>query len=166
MAQPKVRGAELAGEKELFQRGMRGSEHAQLFAFQAGTDEVERLLPVDLFPLAAFADERSLQPVGRVEPLIGKAVLVREPALVDRLVLERQHAHHAVLLHLHHEVGAEGVVRRNRFAARELPGARGIAERLRGERAHRADVDHVARELGLHGAADEGDDLGVLAAAG
>ena len=40
-----------------------------------------------------------------------------------------------------------------------------VAERLGGERADRAQVDHVARQLGIHRLADEGDDLGMLAAA-
>ena len=104
---------------------------------------------------------------GGVEALVGEAVLVGQPALVDRLVLERQHAHHAVLLHLHHQVRAERVVRRDRAAPRQLPGARLVAERLGGQRAHRAEVDHVARELGVDRAvADERHDLGVLAAPG
>ena len=90
-----------------------------------------------------------VQAVGRVQAFVGEAVLVRQPALVDRLVLERQHAHHAVLLHLHHQVRAERVVRRDRAAPRQLPGARLVAERLGGERAHRAEVDHVAGELGV-----------------
>ena len=105
------------------------------------------------------------QALGGVEPLVGEAVLVREPALVDRLVLQRQHAHHAVPLDLHDEVAAERVVRGHRLAPRELPGARGVAERLRGERADRAQVDQVAGELGVDGLADERDDLGMLAAA-
>src|SRR4029077_14358604 len=70
------------------------------------------------------------------------------------------------LLHLHHQVRAEGVVRRDGLAPRKLPGARAVAERLRGQRTHRTDVDHVAGELGFDRAADERDDLGVLAAAG
>jgi hypothetical protein len=41
-----------------------------------------------------------------------------------------------------------------------------VAERLRGDRAHRTDVDHVAGQLGIDRAADEGLDLGVLAAMG
>src|SRR5690606_33099389 len=56
-----------------------------------------------------------------------------------------------------------GVVRAHALAAREFPGARAVAEGLAGERAHRADVDHVARELGVDRVADEGLDLGVLA---
>ena len=100
-----------------------------------------------------------------IEALVGEAVLVREPALVDRLVLQRQHAHHAIALHLHDQVAAERIVRRHRLAARQLPRARRVAERLRRQRADRADVDRVAGELGIDRLADERDDLRVLAAA-
>jgi hypothetical protein len=36
-------------------------------------------------------------------------------------------------------------------AARQLPGAGAVAEGLAGQRADRAEVDHVARELGVDG---------------
>ena len=46
------------------------------------------------------------QAVGRIQAFIGEAVLVGQPAFVDHLVVERQHAHHPVLLDLDHQVGA------------------------------------------------------------
>ena len=63
-------------------------------------------------PLAAALHHRRAQALLGVEAFVREAVLVREPALVDRLVLARQHAHHAVLLDLHDQVRAEAVVRR------------------------------------------------------
>src|SRR6185312_6297026 len=78
--------------------------------------------------------------------------------------LERQHAHDAVVLHLHDEVAAMAIVRRHAFASRQLPRSRGEAKRLRRERAHRADVDHVPRQLRIDGTANEGLDFGMLAA--
>src|SRR5256885_4859044 len=39
-----------------------------------------------------------------------------------------------------------------------------VAEGLAGQRAHGADVDHVARQLGVHRIAHHRGDLGVLAA--
>src|SRR5206468_878585 len=71
---------------------------------------------------------------------------------------------HEVVLDLHHQVGAHAVVRAHAAAARQLPGTGLVAERLAGDRAHGADVDHVAREFRIDAAADEGLDLGVLAA--
>ncbi len=103
---------------------------------------------------------------GEFSPSYEKRSLSESQHSFTRVVLERQHAHHRVLLHLHHQVRAERVVRRDRAAPRQLPGARLVAERLRGERADRAEVDHVAGELGLDRAADERHDLGVLAAPG
>ena len=50
---------------------------------------VERRLPVGLDPLAVALEHRLGQPVLRVETLVGEAVLVRQPALVDGLVLQR-----------------------------------------------------------------------------
>ena len=67
-------------------------------------------------------------------------------------------------LDLDDQVGAGRVVRAHALPARELPGARAVAERLRGDRADRAEVDHVARELGVDRVAGDGRDLGVLAA--
>ena len=60
------------------------------------------VLPVDLAPLAALARasaacSRSLA----VQALVAEAVAVGDPALVDRLVLARHHAHHPVAPHLH-----------------------------------------------------------------
>src|SRR5206468_10154512 len=55
-------------------------------------------------------------------------------------------------------------VRAHALAARQLPRARLVAERLAGDRADRAQVDHVARELGIDGAAIDRGDLGMLAA--
>ena len=92
-------------------------------SFRPVRDGLERLGPVHLDPGAVLAHHRAREPVLGVEALVGEAVAVREPALVDGLVLERQHAHHALLLHLHHEVRAQPVVRRDRLAARELPRA-------------------------------------------
>ena len=69
-------------------------------------------------------------------------------------------------LDLDDQVGAGGIVRAHALAARQLPGTGAVAERLAGQRADRADVDHVARQLGVDRVADEGGDLGVLAATG
>src|SRR4030095_15369239 len=74
------------------------------------------------------------------------------------------HTHHAAVLDLDDQVGAGRIVRAHRPAARQLPGARAVAERLARKRTDRTDVDHVARELGVDRAAEEGFDLGMLAA--
>ena len=52
----------------------------------------------------------------------------------------------------------------NRLAARQLPSASRVAERLAGQGTDRADVDHVPRQLAVHGPTHEGRDFAVLAA--
>jgi len=129
-------------------------------------DELERRLPVDLLPFAALLDHRGGEAILAGEGFIREAVLVGQPALVDFFVLERQHALDDVVLGLDDEVRAERIVRTHRLAPRQLPGARSEAEGLGGQRAHRAEVDDVARQLRVDGLLDEGHDLGVLAAEG
>ena len=55
-------------------------------------------------------------------------------------------------------------MRTHRGAPGQLPGAGTISERLRRQRADRAQVDDVTREFRIDRAAHERDDLGVLAA--
>jgi hypothetical protein len=71
---------------------------------------------------------------------------------------------HLLALDLDDQVGTGAVMRADALAARQLPGAGAVAEGLAGERADRADVDHVARQLAVDRAAQEGGDLAVLAA--
>src|SRR5205814_7318046 len=99
-----------------------------------------------------------------VQALVGKAILVGKPAFVDRFVLERHDAHDAIVLGLHDEVAAQAVVRAYRLAPRQLPGPRRIAERFRGQRTDGTQIDYVSGKLGIDRFADEGNDLGVLAA--
>ena len=132
---------------------------------QAPHGELQGCLPIDGLPFAVMPDHRRGQPVRTVEALVGEPVLVGQPAFVDRFVLERQHAHHLVLGDLDNEIAAERIVRRYGFAPFELPGARLVTERFRGECADRAHIDHVARKLGGHRVTQEGHDFGVLAAA-
>ena len=133
---------------------------------QAVGNRLQRGGPVGLGPALGTAQHRARQPLGRIQRLVGKAVFVGEPTFVDRFVLERQDAHHAVALHLEHEVAAQPAVRADRLAPRQFPGARAVAERFGGEGSDRAQIDHVAGQFGIDGLADEREDLGVLATTG
>ena len=164
---------QLAQQVELLERAVRRGERADgagavlcLHALQGARHVLERDAPVDLLPGAVLLEHRARQAIGRVDALVGEAVAVRQPALVDRLVLQRQHAQHAVILDLHDEVRAEAVVAADRLAPRQLPGAGGVAERLARQRADRTEVDHVAGDLGIDRGVDERQDLRVLAAPG
>ena len=89
---------------QLFERRVRRRERADRIARRAVARR--RLSPCATNSSAVCQSTSCHSPprliIGRVrrslgvEPLVGEAVLVRQPALVDRLVLERQHAHHAV----------------------------------------------------------------------
>jgi hypothetical protein len=133
---------------------------------QPVSDVVEGDVPVYLAPLAALLDHGLGQTVVGIEGLVGEALLVGNPALVDRLVLPGQNAQHGIVLDLDDQVCANGIVGAHRLAALQFPGAGGIAERLGGQGADRAQVDHVARQLGINRAAEEGLDLGMHVAVG
>ena len=177
LAQPEVdviaadAARELGEQMELFERGVGCRQETDRFAAvrvaylrEALRDRIEGGGPVHFAPPSVLAQHRRRQPIGRVQSLVGEAVLVRQPALVDRFVLEREHPHHPVLLDLDHQVRAEPAMGAHRALARELPGARGVAERLRRKRPDRAQIDHVAGQLRVHGLPDERENLRVLAA--
>ena len=67
--------------------------------------------------------------------------------LVDRLVEPRLHAHHLADARVDLDVRAAPVEHVDRRRRAELPRARGEGVRLAGQRAHRAEVDDVARHL-------------------
>ena len=117
---------------------------------------VERRLPIDRLQRAVDAHHRPRHALGRIHALEAEAVAVRDPGLVDLLVLARHHAHELAAQHVREEVGAEGVVRRDQRLLRHLPGARVIAERLVVERAHRAQIDDVGRQLVIDAVLDVG----------
>src|ERR1700724_4054568 len=76
----------------------------------------KRGLPVRLAPRALALDHRFRQAAFGIETFIRKPVAIGKPAIVDRLVFLRDHAHDAMVLDLHDQVAAEAVVRRERAA--------------------------------------------------
>ena len=142
--------------------------HAALgnkFAYRRG-GKFQRRGPVGDAQFAVHAYHGGGQTVFTVESFIAKAVAVRQPHLVDVLVFARQHAHDGRAAHLQGEVGADAIVWAYPRVILQFPGARGITERPRGERAHGTQVYHVAGEFGVHGVLDIGAYTHVLAAAG
>ena len=151
-----------AEQMQLLDRALRRGERADSLRAVVGSDllqtarhVVEGARPIDRLPLVALPDHRCGETLVAVQRLVAEAVAVGDPAFVDGLVLERQHAHHAVALDLHDEVGAGGIVRAHALAPRQLPGACAVAKRLAGQRPDRAQVDHVARQLGVDRVAGE-----------
>ena len=159
-------------EMQFFNRGLRRADRTDCSGTVRITHRsqrmggiVERHRPFDLVPLTVLPEHRLEQPVFGIQPFVGKAITVGEPAFIHRIVLKRQHPHHGVLLDLDNQVGAERIMGRDRLAARQFPGPGAVTEGLAGECTDRADVDHVARQLRLHATTDKAEDLGVLAAA-
>ena len=162
---------ELPCQPEFFHRAVRAGKqtHASGTLFfgnvaQTAGRVFKGGLPIDFQPASVLLDHGRREPVGAAERFVAETVTIGDPAFVDRLVFERHHAQHAVVLDLHNQVGSGGIVRADALAPRKLPSARRIAKRFAGERAHRADVDHIARQFRIDRCADKGLDFAVLAA--
>ena len=127
---------------------------------------VERLLPARRHEHRALADERLGDPLVDVRRLVGEAALVAQPAVVDLVVLAREHAHDAVVadgqldVALRRAVGADGA------RALDVPRARAEAVGGRRQRADGAQLDDVAAERRDVGMAVERRDVRVGAALG
>jgi len=126
----------------------------------------KRCLPINLFPFAALLEHRLCQSVCTVQRFVRKTVSVGYPAFIHRFVFERDHAHDTVVFDLNHQIRASGIMRTDRTAPRHFPRACAVAEWLAGQSANRANINHVARQLGIDGFADECLDFRVLAAMG
>ena len=104
-------------------------------------DELDCLAPLHL-ALALAAD------IGPVEPAADEPVdripgLVGDPLLVDRLVDARQHAQHLWPARIDPDVAADRVHDVDRLGLFQFPRAGNEGIRLRGQRAHRAQIDDV-----------------------
>ena len=159
-----------AGQVQLFQRAVRAHQRTDgacamlvTHALQAVGDVFQGRLPVNFLPLPTLLQHGAGQTFFTIQRLVGEAITVCDPALVHGFVLERNDAHDFVVLHLNDEVGSRRIVGRHRLATRKFPGACTVAEGLARQRAHRAHVDHVARELGIDRIALDRGNLGVLA---
>ena len=131
---------------------------------QPVSNVLKRSLPIHNFPLSTLLEHGTGETLGAVQCFVRKPITVRDPAFVDRFVFKRHHAHDFIVLDLDHQVRTGRVVRADRFAARQLPGTGAVTKRLAGQRAYRADIDHVARELGINRFAQDGGDLRMLTA--
>ena len=109
--------------------------------------------------------------IGRVEPLAAQPVageprLVGEPLLVDVLVQERNHPLHLAVPGIDPDVAAHRVHHVDGFGLGEFPGPRVEGVGLGGQRADRAQIDDVARQLRGERLLEIGADLHMLAAPG
>src|SRR5690606_11395224 len=143
-----------AGEQVmLLERRARRGEHADgaaafgaaRGAAQRADSRRERVLPRALLPLAADLDTRREQPILAVDAEAAVAVAVRDPGLVDVLVLARHDAPHGAAQDVRIQIRARAIVRRDERPRVHLPRARLIAARPAVERADGAKIDDVAR---------------------
>ncbi len=109
--------------------------------------------------------------IGTVKPLRAQAVddmagLVGNPFLVHRLVDARQDPHHLAAAGIDADRRAYAVHHVDRLGLAELPGPRRESIGLRGQRAHRANVDQIALQFRGQRRLQIGGDLHVFAAAG
>src|SRR5690606_6586122 len=126
--------------------------------------DLQRIAPRGFAPLAVFTtNHRVSQAVFGIEAVIREAIAVADPAFIDVVVFERHHAFHAIELDLRNQVGAQAVVRAHGTATGQFPRPRTHLVRLGKQRTDRAEIDHVARKLGLDRLAQESGDLGELA---
>ena len=130
-----------------------------------GIDRLDRgecRIPACCLQLAVHAD------IGLVEPLSYKAVdgvarLVRRPFLVHILVDARQRAQHLAPATVEPDIGANGIHHVDRRRLAQFPGPRLERVGLAGQRPHRTQINHIARQFGLDRMFQIGCDLHVLA---
>ncbi len=130
--------------------------------------------------LAAMAAKASFQVAGAqaavdaqirlVEPLRAQAVddvagLVGDPLFIHVVIGARQDTHHLAAAGVDADGRADRVHDVDRLRLVELPGPRRKGIGLGGQRADRAEIDHVALQLRGHRVLEVGGDLHVLAAA-
>ncbi len=123
---------------------------------QAAGGPVERLGPGRFRQRAAAADLRAERPVLAGEHLEAEAALVAEPAVVDVLVVAPEDAYDLLVADRELDVALARAESADRASVLDVPGAGAEAVRLRGERAHGAELDDVAVEGRDVGAVVEG----------
>src|SRR5450830_83005 len=127
-------------------------------------DILQRGLPIDRIPNPTLLKHGCGQTLVAVQGLVGKTVAICNPAFVDSLILKRYDTHDLVVFHLHNQIGTGGIVRTDRLATGQFPGAGTVAKRFAGQGSNRANVDHVAGKFRVNRVADKSFDLCMLAA--
>ena len=162
---------ELGCQVQLFQRAVRAGQTAERGSAVVCLDMLntvgnvfKRSRPIDCDPLTVLLQHRLGQTLIAVQGFVTEAVAVGDPAFVDVFVLQRHHAHDAVVFDLHNQIGTGGIVRADRLAAAHFPGTRLVTEWLAGQSTDRANVNHVAGEFRVDGVTDKSFDFRMLAA--
>ena len=125
---------------------------------------VERLGPRLLDERAAAAHQRIDDPRVVVHVLESVPTLVAQPAVIHRLGIDAEKAHEPVARRLQRTSALHCARVARRLDRREIPRPRAKPVRLRGERADRADLHGVTREVRREGMVGKVEDLGSIAA--
>ncbi len=155
--------------------GLVGEPGAAEDCYRLGAAAVERLAdgasgpaegvaPRGRGELVAPSGQGRVETVGAVDGLEVEAALVAEPAPVDRVDVDSLVAQHLVAARLHDDAAAHRAGGAGRLGLVEVPRPRLEAIGGRGERADRADLHCVAREVGRELMLGECVDLRLVAA--
>ena len=125
----------------------------------------ERVGPACRGELAVLAHIGGVEALA-AQPVAGEPRLVGDPLLVDILVQQRDHPLHLAAARIDADIAADRVHHVDGLGLGQLPrpGVEGVG--LRGQRADRAEIDDIARQLRGQRLLDIGADLHVLAAPG
>ncbi len=102
----------------------------------------------------------------RVHAFVAIPIAIGDPGFVDIVVRARHHSLEFAAQDMTKQVATEPIVRRDERNLRHFPRASLITERLRVQRANRAQIDDVARQFMIDTLFDVGADLHIFAAAG
>ena len=141
-----------------------GGDPLAVHALEARSDGSESLVPCGGAQAAILTDIRRVEAL-RLEAIPDEARLVRNPLLVHIVVETRKDAHDFGATCVDADVRTDGIHHVDGLGLFQLPGTRRIGEGAEGERADRAEIDDVRRQLGGERVLEIGGDLHVLAAA-
>ncbi len=166
-----VRGAEVVAEQlleeeRLLVRRRAAGQRARAVAgrLERARRGRDRLVPARRHQLGAFAHQRLDDPLLGVHGLVAEAALVAQPAVVDLVVIAREHAQHAFVADGQLDVALRRAAGADRARALDIPRARAEAVGARRQSPHRTELDDVAAERGDVRVAVERADIGRRAA--
>ena len=153
---------QLSCEIQLLQCAVRTHQSANFVRPKFRLDVIQAIghilksgLPIHFLPLPALLEHWLGQAILAIQRLIRKTVTIRNPTFIDSFIFKWNNAHDLVVLDLHNQVRASGIMRTDAFSPRQFPRAGTETEGLAGERADWTNINHVARQFRIHAMANE-----------
>jgi hypothetical protein len=125
----------------------------------------ESLLPISRLEAALAADQRHCQSLS-FETVTGKSGLIVDPLLVHVVVKSGENTHDLKASRVDTDVGTKTVKNIDRFGVLQFPGTGAESIRLGSKSTNRAEVDNVARHLGVQVLLEVGTNLNIVTTAG